>query len=301
MPDAKSDLEQNIDRYLLGAAARGLAHKTITGYHTSLRRSLVPWCQEQGIDTLAALDQDAVERYTVHLQNHQPPLSRESQRTYLKPVRLLCAWGKERGIIGDVRVPLPRPSRIRRDVLTRAEIETLEAAGRTERDRLIVRIMGDLGAREGEIANLKTKDLIRRSRTWFLRLHGKTGEREAPVSDELAARLRLWIEHARPRADTDAMFVGNRKGHNGAGYERLTAGGVYQAFREVVADARLGRRVYPHLLRHSALTHMVARGMHPALISEMTGVSAAVIASTYAHPSREQMAAAARSLWSEEK
>ena len=54
------------------------------------------------------------------------------------------------------------------------------------------------------------------------------------------------------------------------------------------ARADLGKRVYPHLLRHSALTLMVADGMHPAMISDIAGVSVAVIAQHYSHPSDRQ-------------
>lgn len=301
MSSPKPSLTRTIDRYLQAAAARGSSHRTILGYGTVLRRSLLPWCDEQGIATLADLDQDAVERFAIHLQQRTPPLARETQRTYLKPVRQLLAWGREQGLAGDARPSLPSHQRVRRDVLTRDEIDILESAGQSERDRLIVRIMGDLGAREGEVAALRTHDLIRRGKTWFLRLHGKTGEREAPVSDQLAGRLRMFIDHTRPRADTDALFLTLKRRPHSMSYAGLTAGGVYQAFKDVAAGARLGRRVYPHLLRHSALTHMVARGMHPAMISEMTGVSAAVIATTYTHPSREQMAAAALRLWTEER
>jgi hypothetical protein len=47
---------------------------------------------------------------------------------------------------------------------------------------LIIRIMADIGAREGEVANLRVCDLIARDRTYFLKLRGKTGEGDSAGS-----------------------------------------------------------------------------------------------------------------------
>src|SRR5262249_34447584 len=44
------------------------------------------------------------------------------------------------------------------------------------------------------------------------------------------------------------------------------------------------RRVHPHLLRATAITRMCNSEMHPAIVSEITGVSVAVIALHYHHP-----------------
>ena len=290
----------SIDRYLQGASARGLSHKTITGYHTSLRRSLLPWCAEHGVTTLFDLDQDAVDRYAIYLQTREPPLTRESQRTYLKPVQLLLAWGREHGLAREATAPLPQQRKVHREVLSRQDLDRLEDAAQSDRDRLMIRVMGDTGAREGEVARLRITDLVRHGNHWFLHLRGKTGERECPITGELADRLRMYIASSRPKAPTDAMFLSRYRIADGGFYAPLTGDGIYQAFREVAHVAGLHRRIYPHLLRHSAITHMVARGVHPALISEATGVSPIVIARNYSHPSAKQLADALLTVWADD-
>lgn len=62
-------------------------------------------------------------------------------------------------------------------LLSRDEIQALEDVAVTERDKLIVRILGDTGIRVGELVNRTTSDLINRDRNLYLRVGGKTGER----------------------------------------------------------------------------------------------------------------------------
>jgi site-specific recombinase XerD len=69
-------------------------------------------------------------------------------------------------------------------------------------------------------------------------------------------------------------------------HEPLGTAGVYRAVKLAAEEAGLDRaRVKPHLLRATAITRMCNAGMHPAMVSEITGVSVAVIARHY-QPSR---------------
>jgi integrase len=66
------------------------------------------------------------------------------------------------------------------DVLDSEEIDRLEAAAGTERDRLILRILADCGLRAEEVCSLQMDDIIRRDRQAHLRVHGK-GDRDRLV------------------------------------------------------------------------------------------------------------------------
>lgn len=71
-------------------------------------------------------------------------------------------------------------------------------------------------------------------------------------------------------------FRVSRGGPNGD-YKRLTESGIYHAVRDAAARSDLDRkRVRPHLLRASAITRMCAKGMHPAVVSQVTRVSVQV-------------------------
>lgn len=302
MNRTEPSVSEAIDRYLLRAQAKGLAFKTVRFYRDSLSRIFEPWCRENGVRLMAEVDQDVLDRFTIDLQTRPSrsgaPLSKATQRSYLRAVAAMMTWGREQGLVGDDRPTLPRLQKKHRDVLSRREIEVLELSADNERDRLIIRLMGDLGAREGEIANLRVSDIVLRGGSTFLLLRGKTGERECPVARDVADRLIEYRAHTRPRATSDALFLTRQRRPHGD-YEPIGGTGIYQAVREAAHRANLGRPVYPHLLRHSALTHLVAAGIHPAMITAMTGVSTNVIAQHYSHPSPSQLAAAANQAWTD--
>ncbi len=78
------------------------------------------------------------------------------------------------------------------------------------------------------------------------------------------------------------MFLTLRRGPHGD-YEPLTHSGVYLAIKDAHRRARLKKRVYPHLLRHSWMTEMLRRGMNPAQLSVIADASMEVIMQCYAH------------------
>jgi site-specific recombinase XerD len=70
-------------------------------------------------------------------------------------------------------------------------------------------------------------------------------------------------------------------------YDALTGSGVYQVVKDAVARARITKRVYPHLLRHSWMTEMLRRGMNPMQLSFIAGASLQVIEQHYTHLTKE--------------
>ncbi len=83
------------------------------------------------------------------------------------------------------------------EVLSSEEIQALEDAAMTERDKLIVRTLADTGIRVGELAKLRTADLTTQGRQQYLRVRGEgSKERLVPVP-RLYARLRHYADLGR--------------------------------------------------------------------------------------------------------
>lgn len=71
--------------------------------------------------------------------------------------------------------------------------------------------------------------------------------------------------------------------------------------REAAAKAGIDKRVYPHLLRHSAATHMLRRGMNPLLVAQILGhADLSMINAVYSHLSMEDAHAALLRVMSQE-
>ena len=277
--------------YLASCQARGLVPRSLKQYAYALEAVFLPWCEREGITDIGQLDRRAVDRFTSELLSRTTaagqPLSKHSVATYIRPVQLLLTWASREGEEVKARPQLPRRERPVRDILSRGEIDQLEHAMTHERDRLIIRVFGDCGLRLEELSRLTAGDLILGSRKAHLRVHGKRDRiRDVPVPPTLLRRIERLIARRPEERSSDAIFLTHRRGRLGE-YDALSKEGVYQVVKEAVARARISKRVYPHLLRHSFMTEMLRRDMNVVQLSFIAGASPEVIAQHYAHLTKD--------------
>src|SRR5262249_14932342 len=222
-----------------------IAPKTRAFYRWNLERLLVPFCEREGLTQPQELTPDVIEQLAFEVDAYRKadgqPLARASRRAYMKALQQFLGWLKERhGVQGpDSRsVPVPLKQKIRRTVPSREEIQALEDAAPTERNKLIIRIMADTGAREGEVAGLFCDALVAKSgRYFYLEVAGKTGRRTVPISPQLHRRLVAYREGrtGRPRSRSPFLLLSRTA-------QPLTVTGVYQVVKDCVARAELERR-----------------------------------------------------------
>ena len=285
-----SPLQDLVADFLSSCRARGLASRTVeSGYGYPLRSVFLPWCADQGITEVNQLSQRVLDRFTSGLLDHGGrsgrPLSKYSVHAYARAVRLLLTWARREGEDVSGLPQLPKLPRLVVEVLSRDEIRSMEDAASSERDKLIVRLLGDGGLRVGELVTLRCDDIIRRDREAFLRIQGK-GDRQrlVPVAPSLVRRLERHIRSGRPRdTNSDQIFLSLRRGPSDT-YEPITRSGVLQLVRLLAQRAGIRRRVHPHMLRHSWVTEMLRRGVNPKMVADVAGHSSLrMLESVYAH------------------
>jgi integrase/recombinase XerD len=295
-----SSLSLAIDDYLDDCRARGLSLKTVEdSYAYSLRTVLLPWLEAQGIDSARQIDSKVVMRWQADLLTlpgkRGTMISRYTIRSWVGAVNMFLRWAKQNGEMTEAaRGRAPRPPKVLIDVLTRQEIDQMEQRAQTERDKLIVRILADTGLRAGELLGLRVGDLIERDRNFYLRVRGKGDkERMVPVP-RLGVRIRRYV-----REQSGYIFVTLRQqnGHRSP----LTPSGLQKLIRSLAREAKLTKRVHPHLLRHSYATWALSRGMNPIQLADILGhVGLTMIQRNYAHlSSRDAYDAQARLFASE--
>lgn len=288
---APSALEVLARDYLASCRARGLAPSTIkTAYTYTLVDVFLPWCAANEVTAPGQLTQRALDRFTAHLLDtpgkRGQPLSRHTVHHYVRVVRQLLAWCKTEGeAVTGARPQLPRLPRRVVDVLTREEIDRLEAAAPSERDKLIIRLLADTGLRVGELCSLEAADVMTvQDRRAFLKVRGKgSKERLVPLTPLLVRRLDRY-RRARPEdTHSQRIFLAARRNAQGD-YAPLTTSGVLQLLRGAADRAGMSRRVHPHLLRHSFATEALRRGMNPVQLAQLLGHSGLrMIEQVYAH------------------
>lgn len=288
-----------VEPFLAHMRARGQTPRNVQSFYGyPLRSIILPWLAGEGIEEAEDLTPAALDRLAIAIgqrtKRDGAPISAATRIAYLKAAKYFAQY-----VGADGRQLRPGAlRRKRKDVLTKREVDLLEAACIHERNRLIVRLLYETGCREGELAGATLDDLLALGGGYyFLRVRGKTGERKPPIPAELYRRLRAYMKDGRRRTASRAIFIQEKRRAGHPNFEALTESGIYRVVKDAADRAQLEKRCYPHLLRASAITRMTAAGMHPALVSEITGVSVAVIANHYSYPSDEDKWEAMARLW----
>ena len=168
-------------------------------------------------------------------------------------------------------VKRPRPARREAPHFDELQLRLLWGQCQGDRDRAMLRFMLDSGARLGEAASLRAWDI----RAGLVRVSGKTGDRQVVISADTADALRR-------AANGGAVFPGQRG--------PLTASGLYQAFRRLVARARLaGWRMGPHAVRHTFATLFLKAGGSVLALQRLLGHSRLEQSARYIHLSAMEL------------
>jgi integrase len=285
---ARTELNGSIEQYIEEKERQTRPHKlsakTLAQYRSILFDIWLPWFKDHGsehagIDAIVGAFDEALQ--APGSGRNGKDRSIQTVRTYVKVVRLYLRWAE---VPTQKYVPLEAKKKLL-VILERGEIDRMEQAARSERDKLIVRVLADSGLRIGELVGLRAGDMghsERDRRYWLSIPTAKTdsGVRQVPLPPETWKRLKVFAAQ-NPR--DEYIFMGSRRRADGQ-YDRLTAGGASQMIGLLAKDAGIRKRVYSHLFRHSYATHMLSRGMDPVTLQTILGHSSLeMISENYAH------------------
>ncbi len=114
----------------------------------------------------------------------------------------------------------------------------------------------ETGARASELVQFRIEDVSLTERVITVQ-HGKGDKRrEVPIRRDLAQLLRLHIGTRR----AGPLFASRQQG-SGPTPHVLTRQRVGQRVRDVAEAVGISKRVYPHLLRHTVATRLLALGV----------------------------------------
>lgn len=171
---------------------------------------------------------------------------------------------------------IPRKKQNRRliEYLTQEQISSLldalvDSTWSGQRDQVLFATMYNTGARVSEIASAKVADFIDRHPASLL-LHGKgRKERLVPLWKETARQIRAWIQQNDLPAQ--APLFSNVSG------DPLTRSGIEKRLTDAARKACVnnpelcGKKVSPHVLRHSTAMHLLQTGVDLSVIALWMG------------------------------
>ena len=140
------------------------------------------------------------------------------------------------------------------DILTEKEVKKLIDVAEHPRDKAFLALLYELGARIGELGGLRIKDVNRDKYSYIVDLQGKTGHRtpRIVISDPF---LTSWLNIHPFKDNPEAplwIMLGNRDKDARMRYAALRG-----LLTRVVERSGIKKRVYPHLFRHSRVTHLL--------------------------------------------
>jgi len=209
---------------------------------------------------------------------------------WLTQRRVLLFDPAEALTLGRYTSPLPKA------VLTEAEVTALlEAPGSDDlglRDRAILETLYSTGLRRAEVCNLDLFDVDSEGGTVRVR-NGKGGrDRIVPIGTHALTALRRYLRQARPglvaTPKQPALFVA------AITRRRLSVKTLNLIVRKYADAACLGKRVTPHVLRHTCATHLLQGGADVRHVQLILGHASVATTQIYTRVAVEDLAAALR-------
>ena len=272
---------------------RQASEHTIESYRDSFRLLLRFAHSDVGKEpsqlNLCDIDGPLVGRFLQHLENDRGNKA-QSRNVRLAAIhsffRFLAFREPAMSNLVQRVLAIPTKRRERRQVqhLTRAEADAVIAApdlatriGR--RDRALVLTAIQTGLRVSELVHLKRCD-VHLGHGAHIRCLGKgRKERCTPLRGEVVQVLQKWMHENRGSAD-DPLFPSERRARLSTDAVRdLLAKHVAAASRECPSLA--GKRVSPHVLRHTAAVSLLEAGVDQAVIALWLGHESADTTKVY--------------------
>ncbi len=152
------------------------------------------------------------------------------------------------------------------------------------RDRALLELLYASGLRVSEIAGLNLENVNLETRE--VRVIGKGAkERLTLMGQPAVSAMAAYLKEARPRLQagkrTDALFL-NKDG------SRLAVRRFQYILDKYAEKAHLGKKIHPHLFRHSFATHLLDGGADLRVVQELLGHSRLTTTQVYTHITRNR-------------
>lgn len=278
-------MEEDVRAFLRSLEGeRGVSTHTLAAYRRDLHQ-FRQVLRHEGVLRWDAVSTQVARRYVARLERRY---ARSSVARHLATLRTFFRFLYREGKVSRnplALVATPKQQRRLPKFLTPDEVKALlkspEGSSLGLRDRALLEVLYATGLRVGELVSLRLTDLTNGE----VRVTGK-GRKERIVLLNTAAvdALHRYLEDSRPhlvaRRRGDAVFVNARGGP-------LTDRGVRVIVERHIRKVAFGRRISPHLLRHTFATHLLDGGADLRTVQELLGHANLATTQIYTHVSRD--------------
>jgi site-specific recombinase XerD len=292
-------LKEGIQNYIhFLSAIRNCSPKTVRSYSYTLQRFLFWFGIEKNC---VDVKKENIESYRMYLFSSSSDRGGKlSVKTINYPfvvLRSFLRYLKDHGI--DVMPPSLIVKSKEPDhqisYLEKNEVEqminVIKGSGiREVRDRAIIVTLFSTGMRVAELCSLNRSDINLESRQ-FPVLGKGSKIRMIFLSPQAVEYIQTYLDM---RDDSmDGLFVNFRPCifSKRISHERITPDSVQKFIRRYAKEAKIDKKVTPHVLRHSLCTHLLEKGVDLRYIQEMCGHASITTTQIYTHVSNNRLKA----------
>jgi len=269
---------------------RNYSSYTVSEYETDVD-TLLSFLEIEGISDLNQVTYPEARLYVTQL--YDSGLSRATISRKISSVRSFYKFANARyGISDNAFRSLHHPKKEERlpAFFYEKEMELLFYAcegedDRSVRDRVILELLYATGIRVGELVSIRIPDIDHHLGIVLVMGKGRK-ERYIPFGSFAADALDVYVETCRPKLmknkEHDKLFV-NLRG------DPLTDRGVRYILTTMMERASLHSKIYPHMIRHSFATHLLANGADMRTVQELLGHSHLSSTQVYTHITKEHL------------
>ena len=293
---------------------QGKSQRTIENYHHYLQR----FADFIGDRRPGDFTLDDVHKYQLFLNRYkdgrQRPLGAKTQNYHLIALRAFLKYLVKQDVptLAPEKIDLKKTGERIVDFLTRDEMERLfkaiDISKRTGlRDRAMLETLYSTGLRVSELVSLNRSQVDLERREFAIR-----GKGDKPRIVFLSERCVKWIKLYLAERDGgaasgtagvgdnwDPLFIsfGRNRGEIGADGElvslgekrRLTAYTVQTVVRQASKLAGIGKKVTPHVIRHSFATELLHNGADIRAVQDMLGHASITTTQIYTHSTNPRL------------
>ncbi len=274
-------LEQFLDYVSL---ERGLSKNTRAAYADDIGRFL-DFLAKKGVQSLNDVTRKQILDHL--LDEKARGLAANSLSRHLVALKVFFRYLTQEGLLAvnvAETMESPRVWKMLPSVLTPKEITRLFDAPDLSkplgiRNRAILELFYATGLRVSELVGLEFGDLHFDEK--FLRCIGKgRKERVVPVAGTAIKWVERYLKEVRPRLTPgdheQTVFLSNR-------HQAMSRKTVWDMIKKCARNAGITKTIYPHTLRHSFASHLLANGAPLRIIQEMLGHADIATTQIYTH------------------
>jgi len=225
---------------------KGIGMVTLKGYNDSVRR----------LTRALKTDEPSHEQITDYIVGmHEKKYS----YSHIVNTSLAIEWYMQ-FTVNPIKLGRPKkPKHIIKDTLTEAEVTMLIASSKNIREKAIISLLAYSGIRNKELCELRVCD-VNLGDNMLRVLEGKgKKDRLINISGDCSRILINYLNYYQRRPD-DYLFTTLNKNN------KYGTSDLRKLVNVLKNRAKINKRIYPHLLRHSLATNLLKRGANITLI-----------------------------------